>query len=336
VSVKAFKNAPGTLRDLFDTARARGDATFLVYEDERWSFAETMAQVDAIGPPCWSSATACSPGDRVAIGMRNYPEWVFAFAAITSMGPSRSPSTPGGPRRSSTTPCDDCGATVLIADQERVERALPARAAPRVPGAGRARRRDLPAGHGPLGGAGELGARCPRSRSRTRRRRHHPLHLGHHRKPQGCGVDPPGHPAGPVGVQLPSQDETMRTGSTIRSPRRRPGRGQLPARVHPHGAPVPRDGLRAGDAVVLRGGAEAGDHVQVEPRSGARAHRAGAGHQLRRRSHPESWDLLESPGSTRRDTSSLAPSAAAAPPLRPSWCAASRASSGPGPRSATA
>ena len=26
------------------------------------------------------------PGDRVAIGMRNYPEWVIAFAAITSIG----------------------------------------------------------------------------------------------------------------------------------------------------------------------------------------------------------------------------------------------------------
>ena len=41
--LRVFKNAPPSLRALFDTARARGDATFLVYEDERWSFAEVMA-----------------------------------------------------------------------------------------------------------------------------------------------------------------------------------------------------------------------------------------------------------------------------------------------------
>jgi long-chain acyl-CoA synthetase len=29
-----------------------------------------------------------SPGDRVAIGMRNYPEWVIVLAAITSIGRS--------------------------------------------------------------------------------------------------------------------------------------------------------------------------------------------------------------------------------------------------------
>ena len=46
---KVFKNAPPSLRALFDTARGRGDETFLVYEDERWSFAETMARVDALG-----------------------------------------------------------------------------------------------------------------------------------------------------------------------------------------------------------------------------------------------------------------------------------------------
>ena len=48
-TTRVYKNTPRSLRALFDTARARGDATFLVYEDERWSFAETMARVDALG-----------------------------------------------------------------------------------------------------------------------------------------------------------------------------------------------------------------------------------------------------------------------------------------------
>ena len=83
--LRIFKNAPPSLRALFDTARARGEATFLVYEDERWSFAETMRQVDALGAAL-VSRLGVRPGDRVAIAMRNYPEWVVAFAAITSIG----------------------------------------------------------------------------------------------------------------------------------------------------------------------------------------------------------------------------------------------------------
>ena len=77
--------SPNSLRDLFDTARARGDDTFLVYEDERWSFAEVMARVDALGA-LLVETYGVRQGDRVAIGMRNYPEWVVAFAAITSVG----------------------------------------------------------------------------------------------------------------------------------------------------------------------------------------------------------------------------------------------------------
>ena len=47
--LRVFKNTPPSLRALF-AARARAaSATFLVYEDERWSFADVMAQVDALG-----------------------------------------------------------------------------------------------------------------------------------------------------------------------------------------------------------------------------------------------------------------------------------------------
>jgi len=85
VPVKAFKNAPPSLREIFATARLRGDDTFLVYEDERWSFTEVMRHVDAMAS-LLVEQYGVRRGDRVAIGMRNYPEWVIAFAAITSIG----------------------------------------------------------------------------------------------------------------------------------------------------------------------------------------------------------------------------------------------------------
>ena len=37
VPVKLFRNAPPSLREFVESARGKGDATWLVYEDERWS-----------------------------------------------------------------------------------------------------------------------------------------------------------------------------------------------------------------------------------------------------------------------------------------------------------
>src|SRR5689334_3482435 len=84
VPTKVFKRAPATLRDFVGSARTRGDATFLVYEDERWSFELVMQHVDALGAALVRMGVA--KGDRVAVGMRNYPEWVIAWAAIVSIG----------------------------------------------------------------------------------------------------------------------------------------------------------------------------------------------------------------------------------------------------------
>jgi long-chain acyl-CoA synthetase len=123
--VTVFANAPDTLRDIFDTARDRGDATFLVYEDERWSFDDVMANVDALGALLverWGVQT----GDRVAIGMRNYPEWVIAFAAITSVGAVSVSLNAWWTADELEYALEDSGTTVLIADIERVERARPA------------------------------------------------------------------------------------------------------------------------------------------------------------------------------------------------------------------
>jgi long-chain acyl-CoA synthetase len=43
--MKVFANVPATLRERFQVARLHGDKTFLVYEDETWSFSDTMRRV---------------------------------------------------------------------------------------------------------------------------------------------------------------------------------------------------------------------------------------------------------------------------------------------------
>jgi long-chain acyl-CoA synthetase len=68
---RLFKNAPSNLRQFFDTARGL-DETFIVYEDEEWTFAEVMEDVDALGYAL-VHRFGVAPGDRVGIAMRNYP-----------------------------------------------------------------------------------------------------------------------------------------------------------------------------------------------------------------------------------------------------------------------
>ena len=82
---RRFKNSPPNLRAVFDIARDGGDDIFIVYEDERWSFNAVFAQVDAIAGVL-VSRYGIGKGDRVAIGMRNYPEWIMSMLAIISIG----------------------------------------------------------------------------------------------------------------------------------------------------------------------------------------------------------------------------------------------------------
>ena len=127
IPTTVFVNGPRSLRDVFDTARSRGDATFLVYEDERWGFDEVMRQVDALGA-LLVDTYGVRKGDRVAIGMRNYPEWVVAFAAITSVGAISVSLNALWTDDELGWALEDCGATVLIADRERVDRTAEAAA----------------------------------------------------------------------------------------------------------------------------------------------------------------------------------------------------------------
>ena len=119
--VRRFVNAPPTLRDVFAPARGLAE-TFLVFEDEEWSFARVMDQVDGLAHALVHHY-GVAKGDRVGIAMRNYPEWVVAFAAITSIGAISVSLNAWWTERELAFAVTDAGLSVLIADAERVERA---------------------------------------------------------------------------------------------------------------------------------------------------------------------------------------------------------------------
>ncbi len=82
--IRAFKNALPNVRALWLSTAAYGERDYLVYQDERLTYAEAHAQVNAIA--AWLWAQGVRPGDRVAIAMRNYPEWMLIYWACVSTG----------------------------------------------------------------------------------------------------------------------------------------------------------------------------------------------------------------------------------------------------------
>lgn len=121
VEYKVFKHAPRTLREIFATARGRGEETFLVYEGERWSFGKVMTHVDALGAAL-VERYGVKVGDRVAIGMRNLPEWIVSFAAILSVGAISVSLNGWWTEDELAYALDDSGASLVLADPERVAR----------------------------------------------------------------------------------------------------------------------------------------------------------------------------------------------------------------------
>jgi long-chain acyl-CoA synthetase len=132
---RLFKNAPPTLGQLF--AGARGvDSEFMVYEDERWTFDETMRHVDALAHALVHTL-GITKGDRVGIAMRNLPEWIISFAAIVSVGAVSVSFNAWWTESELDYAVGDSGVSLLITDPERADRVhRPARSRGRPPDPG--------------------------------------------------------------------------------------------------------------------------------------------------------------------------------------------------------
>ena len=122
VKMAVFKHAPANLTQIFGLARGHGDKDFLVYEGERWSFAKTFEQVDALAHRL-VNVYGINKGDRVAIAMRNYPEWAMAFAGIVIAGGVSVSMNSWWTEDETDYALRDSGAKVLICDDQRFENA---------------------------------------------------------------------------------------------------------------------------------------------------------------------------------------------------------------------
>jgi len=121
IPVKTFASAPPSMRVLWEMTAFHGDKPYVVYEDEHYTYAEINADVRSLAH-LLRDTYGVVEGDRVAIAMRNYPEWVTAYWAAVSIGAAvvgmNAWWTPAEMEYGLT----DSRPKVLIADDERLER----------------------------------------------------------------------------------------------------------------------------------------------------------------------------------------------------------------------
>ena len=116
---RVYVNAPPTLRDLYEQNLSDND--FLVYEDERLTYAEGYREAARIAHVLVHQY-GIGRGDRVANSMRNAPEWIVAFKAVTSLGAIVVAMNALWQPDEMEYGLRDSGAKVLFADPERLER----------------------------------------------------------------------------------------------------------------------------------------------------------------------------------------------------------------------
>ena len=117
---KVFAGTPPSIRSLFELAALRTDE-FIIFENERWTMPQVLKLAGQIGHLLVNDF-GVAKGDRVAIAMRNYPEWIAAFVAITSVGAVVVPMNAWWVTDELVFAIEDSGSKVVIADAERLQR----------------------------------------------------------------------------------------------------------------------------------------------------------------------------------------------------------------------
>jgi long-chain acyl-CoA synthetase len=120
VQTKIWKAALPTLREVFERSAAFGAREYLVYEEERVTFGQFRGAVLRLAAQL--RADGVRPGERVALIMRNLPEWPVAFWAAILVGAIITPLNGWWTEPELEFALRDSGAAVVIADNERWDR----------------------------------------------------------------------------------------------------------------------------------------------------------------------------------------------------------------------
>lgn len=91
IPMKTYKNAPPTVHSiLMLAAAAYPDRDYIVFQDERVTYTAMLRAVEHFAAAL-RDTYGITKGDRVAVIMRNYPQWPVAFYAALSLGAIATP-----------------------------------------------------------------------------------------------------------------------------------------------------------------------------------------------------------------------------------------------------
>tara|TARA_B100000678_G_scaffold291287_1_gene307392 strand:- start:9807 stop:11537 length:1731 start_codon:yes stop_codon:yes gene_type:complete len=118
VPTRVWKNVIPHLRALADLGRNHGDHLFTIYEEERISY-EAWYRATAELARYLIEDCGIKKGDRVALAMRNLPEWPAIYFAVTSIGAVLVPLNAWWTGQELAFGLENSGSRILICDDDR-------------------------------------------------------------------------------------------------------------------------------------------------------------------------------------------------------------------------
>ena len=116
-----FVNVPQNLYEYFQFALIHGEWEFLAYEDESYKYQEVLNNAAGLAN-ILVDKYGLKKGDAVAFSMRNYPEWIYSYMAVTSIGCVAVPLNSWWQGEELDYGITHSEAKVFIGDDERLQR----------------------------------------------------------------------------------------------------------------------------------------------------------------------------------------------------------------------
>ena len=120
VTLRTWKNAPPNLRAVALLGKMYGPREFVVYEDERVTYDAWFRAVARLAHEF--KARGVGKGDRVALAMRNLPEWPVVFFAAVTIGAICVPLNAWWTGDELAYGLSNSGTKLLVCDEERWDR----------------------------------------------------------------------------------------------------------------------------------------------------------------------------------------------------------------------
>ena len=123
ITLRTWKNAPANLREVAMLGQTHGSREFVIYEEERVTYDAWFRAVAKLAQEF--QARGISKGDRVALAMRNLPEWPVVFFAAVTIGAICVPLNAWWTGDELAYGLANSGTKLLVCDEDRWDRIAP-------------------------------------------------------------------------------------------------------------------------------------------------------------------------------------------------------------------